>query len=687
MQGSVRGRRVVVGKRALLERSGVRNLQQLDTAANDLQREGHTVIWVAVEGDPAGLLAVSDPIKSSTPEAIENLHRAGLKIIMLTGDNKETARQVASRLGIDEVVAEITPAEKQAKVLEFKSREGIVAMAGDGVNDAPALAAADVGIAMGTGTDVAMHSAGVTLVKGDLRGIVHAIALSRATMRNIRQNLWFAFLYNGLGVPIAAGVLYPFLGLLLSPIFASAAMALSSVSVIAQRTAIEKELRYDCHCDGASSVARSRGSSGHFGLALSRDGYALGRVACPARRRRNRSERSRCIKARCILGLPRTSPATARFAGWRLSPSMRESRAWRSDPGIVALNPRSVDVLAVTTVPVRRLDLTKSLRFSGILEDDENIHRIIAAFYDGRIDEIYVEHVGQYVEKGQPLAAIYSPELLYVVREYQNALASGDPAVARNSAQRLVQYGLSPEQVAALARQPDNVYTIDLLAPISGTVLTKKAFKGQYIKTGEPLFEMGNLSRLWFHAEVYERDLPDIRIGQKATLTTPTVPGREFEGTVTFIDPNFDPRTRSTKVRIEVDNPPVNGEQHGLQRVLPHRAYAEAEIAANFGEALVIPRSAVLRDGRRSVVYVEKSPGAYEQRSVKTGRVGDEGIEILDGLKDGERVVAQGNLMIDAEAQLRGSVAATQSMSALSKPVGEEFLRQLAQVSEGLGCG
>jgi P-type Cu+ transporter len=232
VQGAVRGKRVVVGKRELLERSGVGNLQQLDTVANELQREGHTVIWIAVEGDTAGLLAVSDPIKSSTPEAIENLHRAGLKIIMLTGDNKETARQVASRLGIDEVVAEITPAEKQAKVLEFKTREGAVAMAGDGVNDAPALAAADVGIAMGTGTDVAMQSAGVTLVKGDLRGIVQAIALSRATMRNIRQNLWFAFLYNGLGVPIAAGVLYPFFGLLLSPIFASAAMALSSVSVI-----------------------------------------------------------------------------------------------------------------------------------------------------------------------------------------------------------------------------------------------------------------------------------------------------------------------------------------------------------------------------------------------------------------------------------------------------------------------
>ena len=378
-------------------------------------------------------------------------------------------------------------------------------------------------------------------------------------------------------------------------------------------------------------------------------------------------------------------PGNCTICGMTLVPVYEGESGIEVDPGIVALNPRSVDVLAVTTVPVRRLDLTKSLRFSGILEDDENIHRIIAAFYDGRIDQIYVEHVGQHVEKGQPLAAIYSPELLYVVREYQNAMRSGDPAVARNSAQRLVQYGLSVEQVAPLAKQPENVYTIDLLAPISGTVLVKKAFKGQYIKTGEPLFEMGNLSRLWFHAEVYERDLPDIRIGQKAILTTPTVPGRTFEGTVTFIDPNFDARTRSTKVRIEVDNPPVSGEQHGL-RVLPHRAYGEAEIAANIGEALVIPRSAMLRDGRRSVVYVERSPGAYEQRSVKTGRVGDEGIEILSGLTEGERVVAQGNLMIDAEAQLRGSIAATQSMSVLSKPVGEEFLKELAQVSEALAA-
>ena len=240
VRGAVGGKFVLLGKRALLEEAGVRNLDRLDAAASELQQEGKTVIWLAVDQEAAGLLALSDPIKSSTPEAIRDLHRSGLKIIMLTGDNRETALQVGRKLGIDDVVAEINPADKQAKVLELKSRGELVAMAGDGVNDAPALAAADVGIAMGTGTDVAMQSAGVTLVKGDLRGIVQAIALSRATMRNIRQNLLFAFLYNALGVPIAAGVLYPFFGALLSPIIASAAMALSSVSVISNALRLKK---------------------------------------------------------------------------------------------------------------------------------------------------------------------------------------------------------------------------------------------------------------------------------------------------------------------------------------------------------------------------------------------------------------------------------------------------------------
>jgi Cu+-exporting ATPase len=194
--------------------------------------EGQTVMFVAVDSRPAGLLGVADPIKVTTPEAIAQLHAAGLKIVLLSGDNSTTAQAVGKKLGIDRVIADVLPEQKADVVRQLQSEGRVVAMAGDGINDAPALAAANVGIAMGTGTDVAMESAGVTLVKGDLRGIAKARTLSRAVMGNIRQNLFFAFAYNVLGVPIAAGVLYPTFGLLLSPMIAAAAMSFSSVSVI-----------------------------------------------------------------------------------------------------------------------------------------------------------------------------------------------------------------------------------------------------------------------------------------------------------------------------------------------------------------------------------------------------------------------------------------------------------------------
>jgi len=190
-------------------------------------------MFVAIDGLAASILAVSDPIKASTPAAIEHLHELGIKVIVLTGDNERTARAVAAKLGIDKVEAGVEPQRKNERVRKLSEQGHVVAMAGDGINDAPALAAADVGIAMGTGTDVAMESAGVTLVKGDLRGIVRARRLSAATMKNIRQNLFFAFVYNALGVPVAAGLLYPWFGIVLSPMIASAAMTFSSVSVIA----------------------------------------------------------------------------------------------------------------------------------------------------------------------------------------------------------------------------------------------------------------------------------------------------------------------------------------------------------------------------------------------------------------------------------------------------------------------
>ncbi|MAN73667.1 copper-translocating P-type ATPase [Henriciella sp.] len=230
-QARVNGQTVAIGNRKMMERIGGWS-DTLGSSADEYRAEGQTVMFVAIDGKPAGLVAVADPVKETTPEAIRRLHTEGLKIVMLTGDSEGTARAVAAKVGIDEVHADVSPEDKHRIIYELQRSGARVAMCGDGINDAPALAQADVGIAMGTGTDVAMESAGVTLVKGDLIGVAKARELSHATMRNIRQNLFFAFVYNSLGVPVAAGILYPFFGLLLSPMIAAGAMSLSSVSVI-----------------------------------------------------------------------------------------------------------------------------------------------------------------------------------------------------------------------------------------------------------------------------------------------------------------------------------------------------------------------------------------------------------------------------------------------------------------------
>jgi Cu+-exporting ATPase len=232
VKGIVDKRSVALGNRALLEEARI-DPGELAARAESYRADGQTVMFVIVDDKPAGLVGVADPIKESTPEAIHQLHEQKIRIVMVTGDSRTTAEAVSRKLNIDEVIAEVLPTQKVEIVKRLQSEGRRVAMAGDGINDAPALAQAEVGIAMGTGTDVAMQSAAVTLVKGDLRGIVRAIRLSRATLKNIKQNLFFAFVYNALGVPIAAGVLYPFFGLLLNPMIAAAAMSVSSVSVIA----------------------------------------------------------------------------------------------------------------------------------------------------------------------------------------------------------------------------------------------------------------------------------------------------------------------------------------------------------------------------------------------------------------------------------------------------------------------
>ena len=240
IQGSLDETLVIAGSYNFLESQNITISQNIKAEATRVSREAKTLVFIASKGTCIGFFGIADPIKATTPKAIKGLHKLGLKVVMLTGDNPETAKAVAEKLGIDSYQAEVKPNEKFNAVKQLQDKEEIVAMAGDGMNDAPALAQANVGIAMGTGTDVAIESAGITLLKGDLRGIEKSIRLSHATLSNIRQNLFFAFFYNGLGIPIAAGILYPFFGILLSPMIASAAMSLSSISVISNALRLKR---------------------------------------------------------------------------------------------------------------------------------------------------------------------------------------------------------------------------------------------------------------------------------------------------------------------------------------------------------------------------------------------------------------------------------------------------------------
>ncbi len=240
VKGEINGKNIHLGKKKFIQKIGISLPEEFENQSIHLHSQAQTVVWVAVDGSVVGILGIADPIKETTPKAIKALHKMGLKIVMLTGDNEVTAKAIANKLGIDNVHAELEPKDKQDIVKQFKSEGAVVMVAGDGINDAPALAEADIGIAMGTGTDVAIESAGITLIKGDLNGIVKTLKLSHAVMKNIRQNLFFAFIYNSLGIPIAGGILYPFFGLLLSPMIAGAAMSFSSISVLGNALRLRK---------------------------------------------------------------------------------------------------------------------------------------------------------------------------------------------------------------------------------------------------------------------------------------------------------------------------------------------------------------------------------------------------------------------------------------------------------------
>ena len=310
--------------------------------------------------------------------------------------------------------------------------------------------------------------------------------------------------------------------------------------------------------------------------------------------------------------------------------------------GIVMLPQGSPNVVGVQTTEVKKQPLVRTLRVAGMIGEDESRHGIISAPVEGRIDGLAMTHEGQAVTRRQPLATIFSRTLLSAAKDYGLALEQGGAAV-EEAKRRLEQYGLVWEQINAIpTRQPDDIY-FGILAPLTGTIVKTYISEGQYVKEGDKLFEIADFTKMWFMFSVSEQDLPLLQVGQIATLNATTLPGQTLKARVAFISPNLDETTGAAHVRVVLENP---------ERRLKNKTYATGAVALEAPEVLAIPRSAVLWPGGQARVYVEQASGAYEQRNVKLGRAGDALWEVLDGLKEGERVVLTGNMLIDGQAQL-----------------------------------
>ncbi|HWB04893.1 MAG TPA: efflux RND transporter periplasmic adaptor subunit [Verrucomicrobiales bacterium] len=340
-------------------------------------------------------------------------------------------------------------------------------------------------------------------------------------------------------------------------------------------------------------------------------------------------------------------PGRCTICGMELTPVYEGQKGFDSASGdTIALTPSQIHVLDVQTSDARIQPLTRTLHVAGVIDDDARRHRLISAWVDGRVEKLYANHHGIEVVEGTPLALIYSPALLQAEREYRQL--SGD--LKKTTALRLRQMGLTDAQIEALPQKPADTLTSEILAPLTGTVVQHDIYEGQYVTTGQKLFEIADFSIMWFNFLAYEQDMPWIKTGQTVSVTTPSQPGRTFEGKITFIDPNFDEATRSTKVRVELANPPVDG-----RRPLLHRLYADGAVKVDAPDTLTIPKPALLQTGPEAVVYVDQGGGAYERRVVQPGRRGDALVEILSGLKAGEKVVTNGNLLIDGQAEMNRS--------------------------------
>jgi len=369
-------------------------------------------------------------------------------------------------------------------------------------------------------------------------------------------------------------------------------------------------------------------------------------------------------------------PGRCTICGMKLEPVYEGERGFGGAGGVVMLGSNSVQVINVQTELVTNRVLARTLRVAGVIDDDDTRHRRMSAYAEGRIEKLFVNHLGAEVVEGQPLVVLYSPALLATESEYLTLLRQGAAPdlsatvkqervrLIEAAAQRLKRLGYSDAQLAALVKKDAADARTEILAPMTGTVVSRNVYEGQYVKEGDPLFEIGDFSVMWFQFDAYERDLGALHVGQLVEVTSSSLPGKTLSAPIKFIDPNLNEMTRSTKVRVELENPMVDAGDH-RHRLLYHRLFAEGTVKLPSAPVLTVPRSAVLSAGQ-PVVYVEAGPGAYEQRQVKLGQRGDDSWEVLSGVQAGERVVTTGNLLIDAQAQLNAT-----SMTGPGKPPGQ----------------
>ena len=357
-------------------------------------------------------------------------------------------------------------------------------------------------------------------------------------------------------------------------------------------------------------------------------------------------------------------PGNCTICGMKLTPVYEGEKGFDTDSNMITLSSNAINVLNVQTETVAKVPLERTLEIAGRVEADQTRSRVLSAYVDGRVEKLFVNFTGAEVNAGEPLAVIYSPALLTAEREYLTVLAQTNFATSprlaeehgrfvESAKERLKRLGMTDEQIGKIRTSGAATnFTTQIIAPISGTVVKREVFEGQYVKEGDRLFELIDLSQLWFVFDVYEQDLPAVQLSQTVQVTSPALPGRTFEGPITFIEPTINEATRSARVRVELQNPAVDG-----RRALYNGLYATGRIVFKSEPLLAVTRSAVMEPGDQARVYVDHGAGAYEQRLVQLGRRGENFVEVLSGLQAGERVVSNGNLLIDSQAQINRGVS------------------------------